>query len=694
MRRERASSLGRPRLRADLIIAESSDVGETTYILKDPTTQKFVQFRPEEQRLLALMDGSRTWSELADKYFEIHGQSLAQASIGKFIDYLARNHLLEKTAAERNLVAYEKVKAMSGQRWSRLGGTGSILYRRWHLFDPDRLFSRLVHPLAVFWTPVGVMLGLMLCTVAVITALANWSRLSSGITVMLDFGNLPLSTFIGLWVLSTVISVIHEFAHGLTCKRFGGEVHDMGLLLLFFQPTMYCNVNDAWLMKSRAHKMNIAFAGGYIELLIAAVAIIGWWLTDDGSFLNQFFLATAAISSIASILFNFNPLIKLDGYYALVDYLDFPNLYEESRNYVKATLKRAFFNTGVVQETITPRRRRIMKIYGTLSLAYTTALILILTYFGVRLLTEKFGGAGWILAAGAIGFWLVRRIRPIILTYLAGRNANLSTTRSVNRWVLWTAAALVLFCAWPTRYRFHTSCKAVPITSRFVLAEQHSVVSEVVVRQGDRVDPGDVLLISWSDSLVAESELAAIGLETAINPQALATGDIADSIRAVLTADFRRRSTHSADIRVGMQQLRVSSRWAGVLIEPDPILLTGRSVAPGDTLLRIGDEFLAADFAVSPAAMDLVDIGRSVSVVWDADPGVRYSGIISRISESPDSSGRFNVRVSLPNPPRYWIAGADGEIVIAGSRAPVGWRVANSLYRSFRHSVWWDIWPF
>ena len=39
-------------------------------------------------------------------------------------------------------------------------------------------------------------------------------------------------TVIYLWVALGVVKVIHEFGHGLSCKAFGGEVHEMGLLFL------------------------------------------------------------------------------------------------------------------------------------------------------------------------------------------------------------------------------------------------------------------------------------------------------------------------------------------------------------------------------------------------------------------------------------------------------------------------------
>lgn len=47
------------------------------------------------------------------------------------------------------------------------------------------------------------------------------------------------------WITILCVTACHEFAHGLTCKHFGGEVREMGFMLIYFQPAFYCNVSDA-----------------------------------------------------------------------------------------------------------------------------------------------------------------------------------------------------------------------------------------------------------------------------------------------------------------------------------------------------------------------------------------------------------------------------------------------------------------
>lgn len=117
------------------------------------------------------------------------------------------------------------------------------------------------------------------------------------------------------------MKIIHEFGHGLACKTFGGEVHEMGLLFLVFSPCMYCNVSDAWTLPSKWQRIVISAAGIYVELLIASIATFIWWRTDHGTFINNMCMSLMVVCSVSTFVFNANPLMRFDGYYVLADWL-------------------------------------------------------------------------------------------------------------------------------------------------------------------------------------------------------------------------------------------------------------------------------------------------------------------------------------------------------------------------------------
>ncbi len=132
---------------------------------------------------------------------------------------------------------------------------------------------------------------------------------------------------------------IHEFAHAVTCKHFGGQVHEMGFMLIYFQPAFYCNVSDAWLFPLKRQRLWVSFAGAYAEMVVAAIAAFVWIFASAGSWAHFVSLLVVFTSGLKT-LFNLNPLIKLDGYYLLSDALSVPNLRQRSLGYLGMRFRR------------------------------------------------------------------------------------------------------------------------------------------------------------------------------------------------------------------------------------------------------------------------------------------------------------------------------------------------------------------
>src|SRR5207302_1378097 len=225
-----------------------------------------------------------------------------------------------------------------------------------------------------FWTPGFFALSLVAILVAAGIVRANWGRFH-GELLQLFSGQAGAQKYLAFAVVSLVVITIHELGHGLTCKYFGGHVHEIGFLLMYFMPCFYCNVNDAWLFERRRERLWVTVAGGYIELFVGALATFVWWLTAPGHPVNTVAFQTALIASVGSVAVNLNPLIKLDGYYGLSDYLGVPNLRENSFRYVRTPAQRYVFRRPVVVPELTLRRRRIYLTYGLLAGAYSMTIL-------------------------------------------------------------------------------------------------------------------------------------------------------------------------------------------------------------------------------------------------------------------------------------------------------------------------------
>ena len=152
-----------------------------------------------------------------------------------------------------------------------------------------------------------------------------------------SFNNLAL-----IWITTIIIKSIHELGHGLTCKHFGGEVHEVGVMLLVFTPYFFVNVSDSWVMPERRHRILISAAGIYVELVLAAFATFLWAVVQPGAF-QDFLFNVMVIASFSTLVFNANPLMRFDGYYIMTDLIEVPNLQGKSRALVGHQFKTLLF---------------------------------------------------------------------------------------------------------------------------------------------------------------------------------------------------------------------------------------------------------------------------------------------------------------------------------------------------------------
>jgi multidrug resistance efflux pump len=284
-----------------------------------------------------------------------------------------------------------------------------------------------------------------------------------------------------------VVALLHECAHGLTCKHYGGEVHEIGFLLLFLMPCFYCNVSDAWLFKERSKRLWVTFAGGYFELFLWALAVFAWRLTAPDTLVNYLALVVLTVCGV-QVLFNFNPLLKLDGYYLLSDWLEAPNLHELGHSHFKRNVRHLFW--GAPAPPPEPRSG-LLRSYGTASWLYSLGFLvaaLWATYGYVQDFT------GWLGLAAVAGLGLLG-LRGLFRGICGGEVREMILKRR-KRTIVWlailVALAGTLFLPFQERQggRFMVR-SAVRAELRAPIA---GFVSEVHCDEGDRVSSGSIVI--------------------------------------------------------------------------------------------------------------------------------------------------------------------------------------------------------
>src|SRR5436309_6351162 len=329
-----------PKLRNDLTIVERRLAGEVSSIVKDPLTGSFFRLGEAERFIADQFDGATPVEVVRKRTEEKFATSLSPETLNQFIKTLEKGGLLESAAGG------EKASRRRSRRIQ-----GNLLYQRVRLCDPDRLFNRLIGRIGFLFTPYFVVFSAALILFAMGVAISNWDDVRGDVARLFQISSLPLA-FLTVFVVIT----LHEFAHGLTCKHFGGEVHELGFLLIYLQPALYCNVSDAWLLPEKAKRLWIQFAGAYFDLCLWALATVVWRVTDPATPPNYVALVVM-VSSAAKTFFNLNPLLKLDGYYLLSDYLEIPNLRQRALGHLRRRIG-SWWGEATEETGETTRRER------------------------------------------------------------------------------------------------------------------------------------------------------------------------------------------------------------------------------------------------------------------------------------------------------------------------------------------------
>ena len=218
-----------PRLRRDLTVSRLETAHGGFLIVKHPVSGRFYRFREAERFIAEQLDGETPLNVIRERTEEQFGAALDVDTLNAFIKNLDKLGLLDTgtPAATRDPGRGPRIR-------------GSLLYLRFAFFDPDRLLARLVPRLRFFFTRRFLVLSAMPILLGLAITLANAREIAGDIPRL--YQTAAILPFLGLIL---VVASIHEFAHGLTCKHFGGEVHELGFMVMYFQPAFYCNVSDA-----------------------------------------------------------------------------------------------------------------------------------------------------------------------------------------------------------------------------------------------------------------------------------------------------------------------------------------------------------------------------------------------------------------------------------------------------------------
>lgn len=672
-----AKGLRRPKLRPDLKVSEQIVSGDTSYVIKIPETESYSRFGAFEYELLSLCDGTRTAADIAAAMNEQHPeQTLSETEVLEFLDGMDPN-TWERSLGEKNLAILEKIRDERKKRAER----SSLLYIYFSAWDPDKVLER-IHPyLRWLYTREFVIFSLLLFAATAAIVVGDFARIRQDTGEFYNFTNKTAYDLWIFWVLTLLITAIHEFGHGLTCKHFGGEVHSMGFMLMYFMPSFYTDCTDMYMFDRSGKRVWTITAGIWIELVAGAVATFVWYLAPPGSFIGDLGYKTLLLTGVSGVFINLNPLMKLDGYFVLSQYLEMDNLREDSFEYVKAWARRhlqatalmvtvalsVFWllpsqwgllgrmllsagmallvgQTGVVdwlpvrQEVELPpasrRKRRIFLIFGTAAFLYSMMLLIVVSLFAKNVFTSKFGNWGYLMTAGLVYVLLRKRLKhwlPATLNGLRTAKEKFMVWR-MTRLQLGVAGVFLVFLFVPTAGQVSTDFVLEPGARAEVRAPVPGWVAEVKVSEGESVEAGAVLAVLHNPEIGAHATMAERELQLAERSlfAAQARGDLGEMKK--YTHERQRLQAEREEAAAKLTGLTLRAPISGVVTTPQVEQRVGEYLAEGKEFAVLADRrTMRARVLVWDRELGDVFEGARVKLNLLAYPFRTFSGRVERI---------------------------------------------------------------
>jgi putative peptide zinc metalloprotease protein len=484
-----------PRLRPDLTASEfvESD-GTETVILKEPVSERFFRLSLFEYDLLTVLDGTISLEEAVQK---LKGRGLyyspQEAQI--IVTRAAQFGLLLGTqvhTAKHMMNLKEKMEqAKSAQRLS------SYYFFSIPLLNPDNFLGRTVWIFRLLCNKWTASLLAIAAPIALYLIVAGFPRLQREYLFFFNLQNV-----LCLWAMIVLTKLVHEFSHAYTAKSFGLHVPQMGVALLLFLPCLFCNTTDAWQLADRKQRIAISAAGILAEAVLAVIATFVWYFSKPG-IINSLAFYLMTISMVSTIIFNANPLIKFDGYFILMDYLQIPNLATKSMEHIKYLFMNRVL--GMTQQTTpvnAPRELLIFTVYGICAFLYRISLYTGIAA-GVYYRFDKF--LGIMLAVPALGLFVVRPVVRGMKTLVLRRKEI--RPRLAGAVAFGTFAVVLggsLFLSWPVNSYYR--CYVAAVQAQKITVPLQAPVKEVFVREGSNIREGDILFTL--DTSVLELALA------------------------------------------------------------------------------------------------------------------------------------------------------------------------------------------
>ena len=646
------------RARPDLSARKHRYQGRTYWVVKEPVGLNYFRFQEEEYAILKMLDGYTSLDEIKEEFeAQFPPQKIGIEELQQFIGMLHRSGLIVANVPGQG----HQLLLRRNERWRKewMSRLSNVLSVRFKGIDPDRLLNWLYPKMSWIYSRWAVLVCCLLGLSALSLVLVQFDVFQSKLPSFHQFFNLK-NAFL-LSIALGVTKVIHEFGHGLTCKHFGGECHEMGVMLLVLTPCLYCNVSDSWMLPNKWHRAAIGAAGMYIEMVIASICTFIWWFSEPG-LLNHLCLSTMFVCSVSTLMFNSNPLLRYDGYYILSDLIEIPNLRQKATDILNRKLGEWCLGLEPQEDPFLPERNQIFfALYSVAAAIYRWVVVFSILWFLYEVWRPyRLEIIGQIIGVAALYGLLVQPFWKLgKFFYVPGRIEKVKKPRMYATLAVIAGALLAVFFI-PLPHRVYCTFEVQPRDAQKIFVNVPGELDEVYVKAGDVVEK-DATLAKLSN-LDVQLDIANLEGERDQNRTQLASLERqmfrdhdakleAESVRAALAAVEEQLDKRQIDLQrltlvspvagtvlpapeeARHQNDKQLSSWWGTPLEERNL---GTFLNKGVFFCQVGDpRRMEANLVVDQADVEYLRLGQQVDIKLDEAPFDLLCGEITEIANEP-----------------------------------------------------------